>query len=47
MSDITKQMISDIVAWDIPNWWRAIKFWEPVSKDVTGKKVLDLGGRDN
>lgn len=43
-----KELIKDIVEWDIENWWRAIKFWEDALQisDIKGKSVLDVGGRN-
>ena len=40
--------MKDIVEWDVVNWSRAISFWEKDihDKDLTGKKVLDIGGRN-
>lgn len=26
--NVTKELIRDVVEWDIKNWWRAIEFWE-------------------
>lgn len=41
-----KELIRDIVEWDVKNWWRAIEFWESKEADsFQGKKVLDIGGR--
>lgn len=43
----TKELIKDIVEWDVKNWWRAIEYWEKSHQfdDVKGKRVLDIGGR--
>lgn len=42
-----RELIADIVEWDVRNWWRAIRFWEETHQfdDVQGKKFLDIGGR--
>lgn len=43
-----RKLASDVVEWDVRNWWRAIRFWEKTHlfEDVQGKKVLDVGGRN-
>lgn len=43
-----KNKMADIVEWDVENWSKAIEFWDAglKNKDLTGKKVLDLGGRN-
>lgn len=36
----------DVIEWDIPNWSRALHFWEGrVPKDGTGRTALELGAR--
>ena len=42
---MNKQILKDIIDWDIVNWSRAIYFWE-MNFDFNGKfKCLELGGR--
>ena len=44
-----KEIIKDIVEWDLRNWSRAIDFWTEsniFNNDLHGKKVLDIGGRN-
>ena len=43
-----KKLMTDVVEWEIPNWSRAIRFWDEVTPiaDLKGKKVLDIGGRN-
>lgn len=46
--EMTREVIDDIVEWDVKNWWRAIRFWEEASPmgDLSGMQVLDIGGRN-
>ena len=44
-----KDIVKDIVEWDVHNWSRAIDFWSEnniFNNDLRGKKVLDIGGRN-
>lgn len=41
-------LIKDIVEWDVPNWWRAIQYWDidlRLSGTLKDKNVLVLGDR--
>ena len=42
---LDKQLIRHIVEWDVATWKQALPFWERCAGDLTGAKVLDIGGR--
>lgn len=46
--NVTKELIRDVVEWDIKNWWRAIEFWEEkqLFEDFREKKILNIGERN-
>lgn len=41
-----QQLLNDIIQWDIKNWSKALKLWEPILKDKKLTKVLALGERE-
>jgi SAM-dependent methyltransferase len=43
---MTKELLKDVIDWDIINWSRTIPFWEK-NLDINGKNLscLELGGR--
>lgn len=44
---IEKQVLNDVIEWDIVNWSSTIKFWENHSKPITEKSlVLEIGSRN-
>lgn len=42
---MNKEIIEDIVEWDVVNWSHALTFWDQHLKDAKGLKCLELGGR--
>ena len=44
---IERQILNDIIEWDIVNWSSALKFWDYHSKPITEKSlVLEIGSRN-
>lgn len=41
-----QQLLNDIIQWDIKNWSKALKLWEPILKDKKLTKTLALGERE-
>lgn len=38
-----RQLIRDVIGWDVKNWEQALPFWEQYIGDVAGKRVLEIG----
>ncbi len=43
--ELTKQLLSDIIEWDIVNWSKSLAFFEKSGIDFDGKKALAIGER--
>jgi len=43
---LTREVLRDIVEWDVPTWKRALSFWEQHASDLTGTRVLEIGARN-
>lgn len=43
--ELTKQLLSDIIEWDIVNWSKSLAFFEKSGIEFDGKKALAIGER--
>jgi SAM-dependent methyltransferase len=41
-----KQLLADIVGWDVGNWSRAVEFWDRAVDWSSVRNCLELGGRE-
>lgn len=41
-----KQLLNDVIEWDVVNWGRALAYWQDAGIDFKGCKVLDIGSRN-
>lgn len=42
----TPELIKDIIQWDIPNWQKALHFWEKHTDFASGMQALGIGERE-
>lgn len=43
---LTKELLQDVIRWDIPNWCKALPFWEKNAELKPGMKALGIGERE-